>query len=157
MQHSNQKLLNDATAFLVDNTKFKLPSEFLKKWLRTAGEKPLTEEEAKVEYERSEKSMRYQLIENKLIIENNLKVHLDEIKSFTKQMISSQMMQFNQNIPDDKELEDISKRVLSNKEEVKRISDQLLQNKLLEFYKNNLKLKAKTLSFDAFSKEVYKK
>ena len=101
--------------------------------------------------------MRYQLIENKLIIENNLKVHLDEIKSFTKQMISSQMMQFNQNIPDDKELEDISKRVLSNKEEVKRISDQLLQNKLLEFYKNSLKLKAKTLSFDAFSKEVYKK
>ena len=89
LQHSNQKLLNDATAFLVDNTKFKLPSEFLKKWLRTAGEKPLTEEEAKVEYERSEKSMRYQLIENKLIIENNLKVHFDEIKSFTKQMISS--------------------------------------------------------------------
>lgn len=157
LQHSNQKLLNDATAFLVDNTKFKLPSEFLKKWLRSAGEKTLTEEEAKVEYERSEKSMRYQLIENKLIVENNLKVHLDEIKSFTKQMISSQMMQFNQNIPDDKELEDISKRVLSNKEEVKRISDQLLQNKLLEFYKNNLKLKAKTLSFDAFSKEVYKK
>ena len=67
------------------------------------------------------------------------------------------MMQFNQNIPDDKKLEDISKRVLSNKEEVKRISDQLLQNKLLEFYKNNLKLKTKTLSFDAFSKEVYKK
>ena len=51
---------------MVENTKFELPAEFLQKWLQTVGEEPMNEAQAKEEYEKSEKSMRYQLIESKL-------------------------------------------------------------------------------------------
>ena len=60
VQQSDQKLLNDVTEYLVDNTKFDLPSEFLQKWMQTAGEKEMDEAQAKEEYEKSEKSLRYQ-------------------------------------------------------------------------------------------------
>ena len=76
VQQSDQKLLNDITEYMVENTKFKLPSEFLQKWLQTAGDETLTEIQAEEEYDKSEKSMRYQLIESKLISENNLQVDL---------------------------------------------------------------------------------
>ena len=55
INQSDQKLLNDVTEHLVNNTKFDLPEKFLKKWMQTAGENKLNEEEAKVEYEKSEK------------------------------------------------------------------------------------------------------
>merc|ERR1712054_244201 len=64
-QQSDQKLLNDITEKLIDETKFDLPSEFLRKWIQISGENPLTEDEAKEEFEKSEKGLRYQLIEGK--------------------------------------------------------------------------------------------
>ncbi|MEC8248335.1 MAG: trigger factor, partial [Bacteroidota bacterium] len=155
VQQSDQKLLNDVTEYLVDNTKFKLPVEFLQKWLQTAGEEPMDESQAKEEYKKSEKSMRYQLIESKLIVDNKLQVNFEELKAFTGQMIKGQMAQFGQLNPSEKEVEDIVARVLSNKDEVKRMSEQLTSQKLLAFYKENAKLKVKKLSYDAFVKEVY--
>lgn len=38
-QQADQKLMADVTDFLIENTKFDLPSEFLIKWLQTVGEK----------------------------------------------------------------------------------------------------------------------
>jgi len=39
---------------------------------------------------------------------------------------------------------------------VKRMSEQLMSKKLLDFYKEKLKLKEKEVDFDQFVKEVYK-
>ncbi|WP_459211381.1 trigger factor [Aquimarina rhabdastrellae] len=155
-QQSDQQLLNDITESTLEHTKFELPSEFLQKWIRTTGEQPLTEEQAKEEYEKSEKGIRFQLIEGKLISDNNLQVTIDEIKEFTKELIKGQMAQFGQAEPAEEELEGIINRVLSNRDEVKRISDQLMSQKLIAFYKENVKLEEKEMSFDDFVKEVYK-
>ena len=155
VQQSDQQLLNDVTEALIEKTKFDLPEEFLQKWIRTVGEKPMTEEEAKEEYEKSEKGLRFQLIEGKLITENKLEVTFEDLKSFSKDRIKEQMAQFGQLNPSDKELDDIAARVLSNQDEVKRLSEQLMNQKLLEFYKTNIKLKTKEVTYEEFVKEVY--
>ena len=144
------------TESVLENTKFELPSEFLQKWIQATGEQPLTEDEAKDEYEKSEKGLRFQLIEGKIINDNNLQVTFEELKVFAKDLIKGQMAQFGQMSPEDKELEEIAARILSNQDEVKRISEQLMSQKLLAYYKENVKLKEKEVSFDDFVKEVYK-
>lgn len=154
-QQSEQKLLNDVTEYLIDNTKFDLPSEFLQKWMQTAGEQPMDAEQAKEEYEKSEKSLRYQLIEGKLIEDNKIQVTIDDIKGFTKDRIKEQMAQFGQMNPSDEELENITARVLSNQEEARRVSEQLMSQKLLNLYKEKANLKVKEVTYDAFVKEVY--
>ena len=155
VQQADQKLLNDVTEHLVENTKFGLPSEFLTKWMQTAGEKEMDEVQAKEEYEKSEKSLRYQLIEGKLITENNIQVTLDDIKGHARDMIRSQMAQFGQMNPTDKELDDIAARILSNQDEARRISEQLMSQKLLVLYKEKANIKIKELSYENFVKEVY--
>ena len=154
-QQGDQKLLNDVTEYLVENTKFDLPSEFLTKWMQTAGEEVMTEDQAKEEYEKSEKSMRYQLIEGKLIEEYKLQVQFEELKAYATEMIKGQMAQFGQMNPGEKELEDIAARILSNKDEVKRLSEQLMSQKLLKLYKEEANLKAKEITYDDFVKEFY--
>ena len=154
---TDQKLLNDITEHLIDNTKFELPDKFLKKWMQTAGEKKLTEQQANEEYEKSEKGLRYQLIEAKIIEQNDIKIDHIKIKDFAKELIKSQMKQYGQNSPDEKELESIAQRILSNKDEVKRISDQLLSKELLELFKNNLKFKKNKVSYEKFIEMAYAK
>ena len=155
VQQSDQKLLNDVTEYLVDNTKFDLPAAFLTKWMQVAGEKEMDEATAKEEYEKSEKSLRYQLIEGKLMADNDLKVDFEDVKTNAKDMIKMQMAQFGQLNPSDKELDDIAARVLGNQDEVKRISEQVVSQKLLNLYKEKANIKAKEMSYEAFVKEVY--
>lgn len=155
VQQADQKLLNDVTEYLVESTKFDLPAEFLKKWMQTAGEKEMDADQAGDEYEKSEKSLRYQLIEGKLITDNNIQVSIDDIKDHAKEMIKGQMAQFGQMNPSDKELDDIAARVLSNQDEARRISEQLISQKLLALYKEKANLKVKELTYENFVKEVY--
>ena len=154
-QQGDQKLLNDVTENLIENTKFDLPASFLQKWMQTAGEEEMTEEQAKEEYEKSEKSMRYQLIEGKLITEHKLQVQFEELKSYAMEMIKGQMAQFGQMNPSDKELEDIAARILGNQDEVKRMSEQLMSQKLLNLYKTEANIKTKDITYDDFVKEFY--
>ncbi|MGB2245024.1 MAG: trigger factor [Flavobacteriaceae bacterium] len=155
VQQAEQKLLNDVTESLIKSTKFDLPKDFLVRWLQNSGENPLTEEEAKEEYEKSEKGIRYQLIEGYLIKNNDLQIQFEELQTFAKGMIKQQMAQYGQLDPSEKELEDIAARIFSNQEETKRLSDQLMSQKLLDFYKANANLKIKKVNYDAFVKEAY--
>ena len=153
---ADQKLLNDITEYLVEKTKFDLPSDFLKRWMQTAGKEPLTPEAAIEEFDKSEKGIRYQLIEGKLIEEHKLDMTFDELKEFTTSLVQNQMMQYGQQA-DPTQIEGIVSNVLSNQEETRRISEQLMSNKMLTFFKENAPLKTKKVGFDAFIKEAYGK
>ena len=151
---SNQKLMNDISETIVEKTKFKLPSDFLKKWIRSSGKEPMSEEAAIDEYNKSEKGIRYQLIEGKIISDNNLKMTFEELKEFTETLIKKQMSQYGQ-MPEKEKLDGIVSNVLSNKEETKRISNQLMGDKMLKFFIEKAPLKRKKVAFDAFIKQAY--
>lgn len=154
-QQADQKLLNDVTEKLIAETKFELPAEFLKKWIQVSGENPLSDDQAKEEYEKSEKGLRYQLIESKILDENNLSVQFDELKEFAKGFIKSQMAQYGHLDPQEEELDNIATRVMGNQDEVKRLSEQLMSQKLLTLFKEKANLKVKEISYENFVKEVY--
>jgi len=152
----DQQFLNAVTEHLVENTKFDLPADFLKKWLATAGEKEISAEEAEEQYNKSEKGLRYQLIEGKIMKENNIQIDYKELTDFAKGFIKTQMAQFGNMNPEEKELDDIAQRILSNQEEAKRLQDQLVSQKLVTFYKENVSFKSKKATYEEFVKEVYK-
>ena len=154
-QQSNQKFLNDVTESLIANTKFDLPSAFLKRWIQTAGENPLTAEQAEEEYVKSENGLRYQLIEGKVMAENNLQITFEELKDFTSGLIKKQMAQFGQLNPTDEEVQGIVARVIGNQEEVKRLSEQLMSEKMLNLYKDKVKAKTKEVNYEDFIKAMY--
>jgi trigger factor len=156
LQQADQQLLNSVTEFLIDNTSFDLPSEFLQKWLATAGEKQLTPEEAAEEYNKSEKGLRYQLIQEKILKENDIKLDYEELKDYAKGFIRTQMAQFGNMNPEDAELDDIANRILGNQEEAKKLQDQLMSQKLMTFYKEKMTFKTKKVTYEGFIKEVYK-
>lgn len=154
-QQADQKFLNDVTEFLIANTKFDLPAEFLKKWIQSAGENPLTAEEAEVEFTKSENGLRYQLIEGKIITENGLQITFEDLKAYTSELIKKQMAQFGQMDPSDEDVQGIVARVMSNQDEVRRLSEQVMNEKMLNLFKDKVKSKSKEVSYDDFIKAMY--
>ena len=153
---ANQKLMNDISEAIVEKTKFKLPVDFLKKWIQTSAKEPMSKEEAVNEFNKSEKGIRYQLIEGKIISENELNITFEELKDFTAIMVQKQMLQYGQT-PEKEKLDEIVSNIMSNQEETRRISEQLMGDKMLNFYKDKAPLKTKKIGFDAFIKQAYAK
>ncbi|MEA9411346.1 trigger factor [Flavobacterium sp. PL02] len=154
-QQADQKLLLDVQDFLIESTKFELPAEFLKKWLQTVGEKKLSPEEAEVEYTRSEKGLRFQLIEGKAMAQSNIQITFEDLKAFTTNAIKQQMAQFGQTNPTDEEVQAIVARVLSNQEEVKRLSEQVVAEKLLVLFKEKANPTTKEVTYEEFIAASY--
>ncbi len=154
-QQAEQRLTDDVVNALIANTKFDLPKDFLIKWLQTAGEKNLSPAEAEIEYIRSENGLRYQMIEGRAMAQSNIKINFEDLKNFTSRNIRQQMAQFGQANPTDQEVESIVARVLSNQEEVKRLSEQVTKDKLLQMLVEKANPTTKEVTYDQFVAAMY--
>ena len=157
INQSDQKFLNDATESIIENTKIKLPKDFLKKLISINSKDEISLDNLEKEYSNSENGIKYQLIEEKIIENNNIEINSDSIKDFAIKMIKNQMAAYGQKDPDEKELNSILQRILSNQEEVKRISNQIISEKLLNIYKEKVSKKKQKISYEKYIEIAYKK
>jgi trigger factor len=157
MNESDQYFLNNVAEYLLDKTKFDLPVAFLKKWMQTAGEKPVSAEEIEADWEKTERGLRYQLIENKVIQLGEISVSQEELVDHTVNMVKAQFQQYGQQAMDDEMLKGIAENALKNEEEARRINDQVYNAKLLSYYKENFKVDEKEVTYDEFIKLVTEK
>ncbi|HMO31773.1 MAG TPA: trigger factor [Lacibacter sp.] len=87
-QSSNQ-LHHHLYHVLLEQTPMELPEAFLKKWLTTSGEKPKTPEQVDAEFPTFLNQLRWTLITDKIVGDNQLQVSAEELKgSFRQQVLS---------------------------------------------------------------------
>jgi trigger factor len=151
---ADQYLMNNVAEYLIEKTSFDLPVAFLKKWMQTAGEKTLTEAEVEADWTKTERGLRYQLIENAVIQSAEISVTHEELLDHTVGLVKAQFQQYGQQIMDDEMLKGIAENALKNEEEARRISDQVYNAKLLTYYKENFKVEEKEVTYDEFIKLV---
>jgi len=149
---SDRMLKNDVVTYLIDKLRLSMPDEFLKRWLVKTSEQPITMEMLNTEYDMYAKSLQWQLIENKILENYNIKVTQEDLNNHTKKLVLMQMKQYGQTKVDDKKLKDIINNILKNEDERKKIYDQIYDQKTLLVYKENFKLKEKSITYDDFVK-----
>ena len=157
INQSDQKFFNDCVEFLISNTKIDLPEKFIKKLIIANHKEKISEDEIDKDFSQSIKGIKYQLIESKLIEENDIDVKPDAIKSYAKEMIIKQMAMYGQNQSDDEQLNSIVKRVMSNEDEVKRMYSMLLNEKILFVFKNKISKKDLKVDYKKFIETAYDK
>jgi len=149
---SERRFYSDAVSALKKKVSVKLPDDFLKRWLVAANEKPITFEQVSAEYDRYADTLRWQLIENKIIKDNEIKVSAEDAKQHIRNLIAQQYKRYNAKDIEETELEESAKRILANEEETKRVFDQLYGDKVLSLFKEKFTLEPKEVSFEEFSK-----
>ena len=89
-RESVQLLRLDIEKMLIDNTPILLPDEFLKNWLLEVNEGKFTPEQINEQYDDFTKSVKLQLIKNKIADKADIKVDFDEVMVVTRQMVREQ-------------------------------------------------------------------
>ena len=148
---SDYKLLIDAKEKLVKKYKLVLPDEFLKRWL-VASNKELTNEQIESDYELFQVDLKWQLIKDKIIRENDLKVDEKEILEHAKKFTAMQFQQYGLTNIEDAHIENYAKEMLNKAEEKRKISDRLFEDKIIDYIKETLKIDKKGISADDFNK-----
>jgi trigger factor len=154
---ADRKLKSDIQDKILDKLKIELPNEFLKRWIVASNEKPISPEQVESEYDEYAKGLKWQLVENKIIKANDIKVMPEEVLEHTKGLLAQQMAGMGMPGNNDEELTETANRVLQNEEEARNIYMMMYDNKLMELYKSSLKLKEKEISYENFVKLAYAK
>lgn len=149
-KESDRLLTKNAYDYLLDKTKLSFPEDFLKRWIKLSNDQPLTDEQIDAEFQGYLKSLKWQLIQNKIFVENNISIGNEEILNYTKSLLIGNYSQYGMPAPDDKELTETAQKLLKNKEQANGVYNQLTEIKLTDYFKQNLNLTEKKLSYDEF-------
>jgi trigger factor len=147
---SERKFYNDVVDHLMNKVNFNLPSDFLKRWIVAVNEKPVSPEQVEQEFDGYAKGLKWQLIENRIIKDNNITVTNEEVTDHTKQLILAQFGKMQQVPMSDEDLENTAKRVLGNEEEAKKIYEQVYGQKVMTLFKTKFTLENKEVAYDEF-------
>ena len=149
---SDRMLKNDVVTYFIEKLRLEMPDDFLKRWLVQTSKQPITMEILEKEYDMYAKSLQWQLIENKILENYEIKVTQEDVLAHAKDLIKIQMKQYGQPQGDDKQLTEIANNILKNEEERKKLYDQIFDKRTLTVYKENFKLTEKSISYDDFVK-----
>jgi trigger factor len=135
---------------LLSETKMTFPEEFLKRWIKSSSEKPVSDEDLDREFAAYLDSLKWQLIQTKIFKDNNIQLTNEEVINFTKSLVIGNYAQYGLPAPDDAELTETAQRLLQNKEQANGIYDRLAEGKLTAYFKNTVSMTKKELAYDDF-------
>lgn len=151
-QASNQ-LQHQAYHELLDHTKIEFPQSFLKKWVKTQGEKQKTDEEVENEFPVFLNQLKWTLITDKIVNENSIHVQPDEIKTFAKQQLLGYM---GGTVTDDEQpwIKDYVEKMMKDRKFVEESYNKLQTQKIFEWLEKQLDAKEKAIDVEEFTKMV---
>ena len=156
----DRKFYADVTKELIKKTDLNLPDEFLKRWIiesnmRESEDKRISPEELESQYDSYRDTLRWQIIEEKLIQQNNLLVTEEEIRNRVKEILALQG--FGGDMAGNEEiLNQVTESVMQNKDEVRRVTEQIIEQKLTKLFHDKIKVANKKISYDDFVELVNK-
>lgn len=147
---ADKKLYNKLAEELIENTKMDFPDAFLKRWIKLTNEKPISEEQIENEYPAFAKNLKWSLIIKKVSKENNIDVTIDEVKAKTADQVRQQMMQYGISDMPAEEMEKFVANMMARKDHATQTRETLLEEKLFDYFKDQIKTKEKKVSLEEF-------
>jgi trigger factor len=145
---------------LVDHTEIKFPEDFLKKWLKTqnnSGEKeqaPKTDEQVEQEFPVFLNQLKWTLISDKIVQDNAIQVHPDEIRNFAKQQLLGYMGNMGTNAEDQPWVKDYIERMMKDRKYMEDAYTRIQTQKMFEWADTQLKPTEIEIAAEEFTKMV---
>lgn len=149
---SDYKFLLDSRELLMKKTEdLQFPDAFLKRWLLATG-KERTAESIEEEYPKIIDDLKFHLIKEQLVKDNDLKVDENEVREAAKLAARAQFAQYGMmNLPDEM-VDNYADEMMKNKDNVRNLLDRAMENKIIELLKGKLGITEKSISVDEFKK-----
>jgi trigger factor len=149
---SSYKFSIDSKKYLLKKCNFKLPSEFLKRWVTFANEGKISAEQIEKEFPLFEEDMKWQLIKNKFVKDNNFEVKEDEVVEYAKEVTRNQFRQYGISNIQDEHIQSYAVNLLKKEDDVRKMVEKLMEDKVVSFVKDNVTLDNKQITNEEFGK-----
>lgn len=150
-KQSGQLLQNELFEKMIHETELELPREFLMRLLNRSAKTPQTREQLEQEYPGFDHQLRWDLISQKLIREQDLKVSPEEIRGRLAGRVIS-YLGLGQVPADTSLISAYVDRLQSDKKSVDEVTRELLREKVLDWAATQVSLDEHTLDLEAFRK-----
>ena len=135
---------------LAEDAKIELPDGFLKRWISVTSQKPITPEELESGYQSYADGLRKQLLEDRIVEKYGLEAKGEELNEFAKRYVADQFAQYGIPAPEGDKLQEMAGRMLGEQEQIKKMRDAIVDQKLTAHFKAMLSPKEKKMAFDDF-------
>lgn len=159
---ADRYFMDQASKALVENTSIELPDEFLQRWLIETNQGKIAEQEIIDNYATYRDSIKWQLIEGKLIDTYKLDVSSEELKEYYKTALISNYFPIPADATEEQikeseaAVEKIANNMLENKEQSRQVYEFLFEQKLTNTLKAEMKHANKSVTIDEFAKLITK-
>ena len=150
---AKSQLQHQAYHELLDHTEIKFPEGFLKKWMKTQGEKPKSDEEIETEFPTFINQLRWTLISDKIVADNNIQVTPEEIRNFAKQQLFGYM---GMGALDEEQpwIQDYVEKMMKDRKYIEDAYNRIQSQKILDWVETQLQPEEKEISSEDFTKMV---
>lgn len=156
---ARNQLQHQAYHELLDDTQITFPEEFLKKWMKTQGDssaktqEPKSDDEVEKEFPAFLNQLKWTLISDKIVAENNIQVTPDEIRGFAKQQLFGYM---GMGSVDEEQpwVKDYVEKMMKDRKYVEDAYNRIQSQKIFEWAETQLKPEQKEMSAEEFTKLV---
>lgn len=141
---------------LIDHTEIEFPEEFLKKWMKTQnaeGKRERTDEEVEKEFPVFINQLKWTLITDKIVNENNIQVGPEEIRAFAKQQLFGYM---GMGAVDEEQpwVKDYVEKMMKDRKFVEDAYNRIQTQKIFQWAETQVKPIEKEISSEEFTKMV---
>lgn len=149
-QSSDRKFALDTRDALIEKINPALPEPFLKRWLKETN-REVTEEQIENDFDGFTKDLKWQLIKNSIIKDNELKVEENEVFEFAKDIAYAQYSRYGIINAPDEQLESFAKIILEKPEEKEKLYSKLIEDKIIGVVKEKITLDNKEVTQEQFN------
>ena len=148
---SRNQLFDQVYHQLLDHTQITFPESFLKRWMQNGGEKPKTAEQVETEYPSFINSLKWTLIVDQLVKNNNIEVKPEDLREFAKQQLFSYMGGSGMDM-DQPWVNDYVDRMMKDKKFIDDSYHRLQTDKVFSWAETQVNPTEKEISAEAFTK-----
>lgn len=154
---SENRLFNEVVEHLVNTATFELPNEFLKRWLVSQNEGKVNPEDIESNYDNYARGIRWQLIEGKLIRDNNIAITNDQVlDSLTEDFLAYMGAPGTTDEDLRERAREIAKGMMKNEKEVNKVYDKLYNEALTTLFLTGFDIRTVELGFDDWVAQLNK-
>ena len=146
---SHNQLQDQLYHTLMDHTRLDFPDDFLKRWIEIGGEKKKSAEEVEAEYPTFINQLKWTLISDKIINENQLEVSEEELRNSMKAEIMNYFGQMNLG-EDTSWIESYIDRMMKDEKQVDSTYRRMITQKLFNWLETQVTAEEKETSSEEF-------
>lgn len=155
-QNADVHFVNKVLEQVTEKEEVLLPETFLVKWLLFSNQNIQSEEQAKEILEAEKNQLRYQIIEGRLMTDNEINLDYADVLAQAEQLVKNQLAIYGIHHLGDEEVQKYAVEMLKDQEQVRQISSEVAMAKLKDVILEKAGKKETKISHDEFLEELKK-